>query len=1323
MVAADCIVSRRLRYELRGQTIEIDQSDLLGLRPPLVVLGDAGMGKTALTHWLDTQAGYVRCTARQLVNHPNPATLAGDASALVIDALDELSATGANEAVDSVLRALARAGFPPFVLTCRASDWRSRTSGEAIREQYGIEPLEVEMLPLDPGDVLCFATSLLGKDGAEALERFEARNLSPLLGNPQTLLMLIGIYRTGRLPENTTALFKSYTEVARTEHSETRPNAALQRLAADAALDALGAAFAALILTGTESLTLPHKPTSPDALPFAELSALPNADALELALQSRLVVSTGEGRVSYPHRRIGEYLGARWLARQADTPRKRRRLLKLFHSHGLVPASLRGMHAWLANDPALAAAVIAADPMGVVEYGDADNLTPSQGRVLLEALETLAARYPHFRDWGPYSARGIAQLALLNELRRLIVDTDTPFGLRLLVVEQIKGTEVAKHLAADLHRVLLDGEQFAVRSAAADVLVEIDREADWATIGRALLATATEDSLRLGIEIASKLDYAPFGDDLLGELFVGYTQTDSSTVGVLHRVERDFPDDRLDAILDRISAAASLLGDRHDRPGNEELTDLAYRFLARRVALGGVDPERLWSWLEPFDAGAGYQRETRDQLASALASDDDLRQSVQRHVLLNDSHEQTVWMRGWRLLDRSSGLALSPSDALAFISQLGPPRNGDDEAIARWKDVVALAQRGTPEHAQFLLAVRELALGNSEFLSWLDDFASPAVPEWKLEQERRQKEREEERLRNRQEHRDHYVQHRDEMVAGEYGAVVNPAKAYLKMFRDIGDGIPAHERVGAWLGPDLAEAAHAGFEAFLQNSPKPTATDIATSHAEGRQWPAAQIIVAALAERLRTGRDFADLPEERVLAGLFEVRHSRIDDHAGIDGLLAALENEIRSRGVWEEAQRAWFEPQLERSREHVAGLYGLMRGDDDVELAGRLAKEWLARFPKLPAQTEIELVDRLIQADDRDALLELATDRRRRDDLDRDRKLNWDAVALFVDFSKTARQLESSDIDRDLLWALRNRLGGGRWDEGRRVQLDALQVGWIVRVFRTLYAAEHHPIGATSGDTNPWDASEYLHGLIRRLGEDTSDAASDELARLRHQPVDGYTEYILTVSAEHERKRVEQAYTPPSLDAVAALVRDQRPTDPAGLQAVVVEELTVLGRRLSPGGDPADIREGFLERGRAKSEEQCRNHLLVLLRGTMPFGIELRPESHLAADKEVDIEASLGGDLMVPIEIKGQWHRDLWHAADTQLSRLYADDWRAERRGIYVVFWFGDASKPVKGLGHDMPVPTSAEELREGLIKTSPAAQSGLVEVVVLDVSPPAAS
>lgn len=111
--------------------------------------------------------------------------------------------------------------------------------------------------------------------------------------------------------------------------------------------------------------------------------------------------------------------------------------------------------------------------------------------------------------------------------------------------------------------------------------------------------------------------------------------------------------------------------------------------------------------------------------------------------------------------------------------------------------------------------------------------------------------------------------------------------------------------------------------------------------------------------------------------------------------------------------------------------------------------------------------------------------------------------------------------------------------------------------------------------------------------------------------------------------------------------------------------------------------------------------------------------EVHEADDKEADIGCTVW-QLRLPIEVKGQWHPELWTGADNQLNKLYTQDWRAEGRGIYLVLWFGlrTDNKKLKSRGRGQINPTSADQLKEMLIESSQAAKSGQIEIIVIDIA-----
>lgn len=450
------IVNRTLWFQDGRERKIVDQNFLATASRSFVVLGEAGMGKSTLLNQFKGQAGYEVCTARALINAPDTVARFGGAQTIVVDALDEVSAGQQGDAVDLVLNRLGVLGYPRFILSCRVADWRSATALQGLSDLYGEGPIELYLEPLDRQDAVDVLSQSLGRDAAEkAAVSLEDQGLAALWSNPQTLSLIREVLGHGNLPTSRGGLFEAATGMLRKEHRDAKIGAKLVSLGEVAVLDAAGAAFATLILTGQEAVTLRVNAYAED-VPLSEIAELPKAGAIRDVLDSRLFVALGSDRFTYAHRSIGEFLGARWLSRCADTPRKQRRLLNLFNAPNLVPASLRGLHAWIAwHSPDLAGDIIAANPMGVIQYGDGDKLTLASAERLLDALEALAAKDPWFRDWSEYRLAGLAQFPLLPRLKAIITSSDREFGLRLLILQAVKGSAVLPTLANELEALIL----------------------------------------------------------------------------------------------------------------------------------------------------------------------------------------------------------------------------------------------------------------------------------------------------------------------------------------------------------------------------------------------------------------------------------------------------------------------------------------------------------------------------------------------------------------------------------------------------------------------------------------------------------------------------------------------------------------------------------------------------------------------------------------------------------------------------------------------------------------------------------------------------
>src|SRR5471032_860291 len=153
-------------YKDENVRVSLTQDDLVERSEPIIILGEAGMGKSYLLEWLAKTPGYARCTARQLINRPKPQTLLGDARVLLIDALDEVSTQQGGDAVDQVLRKLGELDYPTFMMSCRVAGWRSASDLDKGKEQYEQHPLQLHRASLSEENGNDVRGSSLVKDTA-----------------------------------------------------------------------------------------------------------------------------------------------------------------------------------------------------------------------------------------------------------------------------------------------------------------------------------------------------------------------------------------------------------------------------------------------------------------------------------------------------------------------------------------------------------------------------------------------------------------------------------------------------------------------------------------------------------------------------------------------------------------------------------------------------------------------------------------------------------------------------------------------------------------------------------------------------------------------------------------------------------------------------------------------------------------------------------------------------------------------------------------------------------------------------------------------------
>jgi hypothetical protein len=186
--------------------------------------------------------------------------------------------------------------------------------------------------------------------------------------------------------------------------------------------------------------------------------------------------------------------------------------------------------------------------------------------------------------------------------------------------------------------------------------------------------------------------------------------------------------------------------------------------------------------------------------------------------------------------------------------------------------------------------------------------------------------------------------------------------------------------------------------------------------------------------------------------------------------------------------------------------------------------------------------------------------------------------------------------------------------------------------------------------------------------------------------------------------------------------LRNEQPANVADLAALTLDVLRDLAKEIrhSATDDYLQLWNETPRRKptRPKHEDACRDALLSRLESRLRrLDVGAQPEGHYAEDKRADVRVSSSG-FNVPIEIKKNSHRDLWHAIHTQLIAKYTRDPGAGGCGIYVVLWFGArlTTNPREG-----GKPRSPAELEQRLESTLSAEEARRISVCVIDASAPA--
>jgi hypothetical protein len=342
------------------------------------------------------------------------------------------------------------------------------------------------------------------------------------------------------------------------------------------------------------------------------------------------------------------------------------------------------------------------------------------------------------------------------------------------------------------------------------------------------------------------------------------------------------------------------------------------------------------------------------------------------------------------------------------------------------------------------------------------------------------------------------------------------------------------------------------------------------------------------------------------------------------------------------------------------------------------------------------------------------------------DSYLLWLATGFLLAPSDLRNEIESleKNASLNLIWALRNLMGFRRRSKPEERSLTVEQLEYIARLTASHFAKTPHPRTGWSGDTNPWDATEFVQKTINFISADTSAHASEALTRLAgDSTMESYRDDVKHAVAQNRIRRIDAQFQQPGWKETVVALLNGTPASIADLHALILAHLIDLGPYIASAN--TDIYKRFWnEDGRGqttkpKSEDSCRDVLVDLMRIRLgPQGVTVEPEGHMASDKRADIIAILP-KMKVVIELKRDYHAKVWTAIQDQLDRFYTRDPEAQGFGIYGVFWYGvKSSHSIPNPPGSLSMPLSAAEMQRQLQSLIPPDKHIKLRVVVVDVS-----
>ena len=1303
-------ISRHLSTNDKGLGENVPDCRLRQLPRPLVILGEPGSGKTTLTEQFAIASDTCRFTAAEMLSKEKSDLIGVER--IVIDGLDEVVTTDFSSTLAKILNKISTNSM--LVLTCRAADWQQAKGYAQIKGRWGYTPIVATLLPLNEQEIFELTKTLLEKlDAEKFIKKSHESDAYGLLSNPQTLLMLVEIWQSGDWPDSKAELFCRCCDRLVNEMNEFHQENNRESFSNDDLLDASGFIFAQILLARDASTELNNiNELSSDAYPATLIKAAHSTKCFDIS---------ADGKITPHHRSIAEYLAAKWLTKQLKNKKISIRRLEeiLYAKDFIVLSALRSVHVWLACMGSDCNEFITRDPYGVFIYSDTGMLTDNKARLLLRGLEEVANADPYFSRNNRFSAFGnsLARLELKEDIIEVITSSRQDFLLEL-IISSLAGSDIIAEIAEELQKILFDPEKvYIVRRAAFLSLVSSSDKADIVSLFNKLYQMDDEDSLQIATE-QCRSHVELFDGDFIGKLLfkhsaVGHGSSGSRIVGIGWGLEKKMSTTQLQVALTYFATAErDLLENRNAQEAADEWGMKILNELGNRDEWPSA--ATIWSLLTQINPHNTYRISQQGEKIFFEKLLNELRQEIQCHALRQVTGDNGYVKTIIRL--NRFGLSLHDGDVVNLFNKL----MSDKESLDDWRDCLRVFVQFYTNIEGLIESARASAEGDNELLKFITNVTTPQEPpEWQRQEAALVAEREAQWAEEDKQHHANYNAIKENLENGTHlQAADQIAHAYLGQISLKADA--PEERVRELVGDDMFDTAIGCISATLEAADVPSARDVAELAAKEKKYFRLEFIALAHCAMVLKKNDNLDSLDDDFILTALAACHWELGfgDYKIVDSIKKALRQRIYGNTALKERYvRDTIEPYFENdTTDDAPGLYQLANEPVFEDIAGVLAIEWLGKYKNIPDVALKEICKMAARYANSDDFIPIIRDQTAEaEQLAHPVASVWMNYALILDFNNHKEKLESYvKGKKDKIWDFVPSFT----DETHYPGIGSAEaLYFLISNFAPEWPNVSPPKNGWSGEQNPWDASRKIRDWIKQLAANLFDEAAGFMERLsQRQDIPDYIDLVKHLKVEQNKNRAEQNKMDNTIEQVRSILLAGPPESASDLQALLVDTLDDAEKRIR-GSDTQQL-QVFWDKDTPRYENYCRDRLVdVLRREVSGFNIDVSVEVASVQRRRVDIEAKIGNHI-VPIEVKGQWHKDLWGAANTQLQD-YTEKYGADGHGIYLVFWFGEMVTSERKLKKiiDMPTPTTSTGLKEQL-EQHYVGLSSKTKIMVIDLS-----